>query len=44
MRLTDEEARALYLLLANLSPNEMMAKGLSSEQAGMVTRVIHVTY
>lgn len=44
MRLTDAEARALYSLLSNLSPNEMLAKGLTSEQVALMTNVIHVSY
>lgn len=44
MRLTADEATALYRLLSKMSIDEMMGKGLSKEQALAVARVIHVTY
>lgn len=44
MRLSAAEASALYTLLSKLTLNEMMAKGLTREQALMVCDVIHVCY
>lgn len=44
MRLSDEESRALYSLLASLSPKEMMEKGLTMEQAVLICRITCVTY
>ncbi|NIX95317.1 hypothetical protein HCG45_21510 [Pseudomonas fulva] len=44
MRLSADEATALYRLLSRMSLDEMMQKGLSKDQALAVTRVIHVTY
>ncbi|WP_060476710.1 hypothetical protein [Pseudomonas monteilii] len=44
MRLTSDEATALYRLLSKMSLEEMMEKGLSKDQALAVTRVIAVTY
>ncbi|MBC3233994.1 hypothetical protein [Pseudomonas lurida] len=44
MRLTGEEARALYQLLSNLSRNDMIDMGLTPEEAAMVEHVTHVTY
>lgn len=44
MRLTEDEARALYTLLSKLSRNELEEKGLTPEQARAVHRILHVTY
>lgn len=44
MRLTSDEASALHKLLSAMSINDMMAMGLTKEQALLVDSVIHVTY
>ncbi|MEB0133559.1 hypothetical protein [Pseudomonas sp. CCI2.4] len=44
MRLSRDEASALYSLLSKLSPDELVGKGLTREQAGMIGRITHVTY
>lgn len=45
MRLKAPEARALHLLLASLPVNEMVAKGLTLEQALLIANnVTHVCY
>lgn len=44
IRLSSDEAKALHLLLSNLSRNDMTNKGLTPDQAAMVDRVIPVTY
>ncbi|WP_248769080.1 hypothetical protein [Pseudomonas sp. MWU12-2345] len=44
MRLSRDEARALYELLSRLTREDMVQAGLSPEQAGMIDRIIHVTY
>lgn len=44
MRLTSDEAEALYALLSKLSRNEITEKGLTAEQAEAVSRILHTTY
>ncbi len=44
MRLSAAEAKALHLLLSQLSYEELMAKGLTLEQAGLIDQVLHVCY
>lgn len=44
MRLDSAEAQALYLLLSSLSYDEMVAKGLTLEQAALIENVLHVSY
>lgn len=44
MRLTAAEARALHLLLSRLTANEMVEKGLSSEQVMLIDCVIPICY
>lgn len=44
MRLTAAEASALHLLLSSLTRNEMVEKGLSSEQVRLIECVIHICY
>jgi len=44
MRLSCDEARALYDLLSRLTREDMVQTGLSPEQASMIDRIIHVTY
>lgn len=44
MRLTAAEARALHLLLSRLTANEMVEKGLSSEQIRLIDCVTPICY
>jgi hypothetical protein len=44
LRLTHAEAVALHKLLGELSHNEKLAKGLSSEQASLVSNVFYACY
>lgn len=44
MRLSDAESSPLYTLLSRMSRNELLAKGLTEEQAALVECVTHVCY
>ncbi len=44
IRMTSDDARALYSLLSKLSTNEKIEKGLSEAQCEMISSILHSTY
>lgn len=41
LTLNDEEAKALFILLGNMSTDELKVHGLTDDQAEMVCRIWH---